>query len=165
MPRPSSLSFLSHVRAFRKPLVAVPLRLNSTSRPFAVSARVVRNERPLIPEGVENVLNDAKTGTTPLKPTIWDEFSLKDRVGIVSGGNRGLGLEMSLALCELGARIYVLDLPKSPSEDFKVVAKHVATLGGNRSLEYVPVDVTIQQELWSKVEESEPGFSDVAIPS
>jgi NAD(P)-dependent dehydrogenase (short-subunit alcohol dehydrogenase family) len=112
----------------------------------------------LIPGGVENVLNHAKAETTSFKPTMWDEFSLKDRVGIVSGGNRGLGLEMSLALCELGARIYALDLPKSPSEDFEVVAKHVAALGENRSLEYVSADVTIQKDLLHKVEESEPCF-------
>jgi len=111
-----------------------------------------------VTRGVENVLHHAAAGTTLLKPTIWNEFSLGNRVGIVSAGNRGLGLEMSLALCELGARIYVLDLPKSPSEDFKVVAKHVAALGENRSLEYISADVTIQQELWANVEKSEPCF-------
>ena len=120
----------------------------------------MQNKLPLLPGSVENVLHHAAAGTASSKATIWDEFSLKDRVGIVSGGNRGLGLEMSLALCELGARIYVLDLPKSPSEDFKLVAKHIATLGDNRSLEYVSTDVTVQQELWTKVEKSEPCFLD-----
>ena len=148
----------SYVRAFCKPFA---LRLNPTSRWFTVPApRTMQNKLPLLPGSVENVLHHAAAGTASSKATIWDEFSLKDRVGIVSGGNRGLGLEMSLALCELGARIYVLDLPKSPSEDFKLVAKHIATLGDNRSLEYVSTDVTVQQELWTKVEKSEPCFLD-----
>lgn len=138
MPRLVPLSF---VRAFREPFVAVSAR------------RAVHTNERL--SGVENVLNQAKAGTTLSKPTIWGEFSLKGRIGIVSGGNRGLGLEMSLALCELGARMYVIDLPKSPSEDFKVVADHVAALGENRALEYISADVTLQQELWAKVEESE----------
>lgn len=110
---------------------------------------------PSISLGVENVLKHASVDTSSPKPSINDEFSLKDRVGIVSGGNRGLGLEMSLALCELGARIYVLDLPKEPSDDFKTVAQHVAALGGNRTLEYISANVTEQKDIWAKVEDSE----------
>lgn len=102
--------------------------------------------------GVENVLKHSSAGASP-RATIFDEFSLKDRIGVVSGGNRGLGLEMALALCELGAKIYVVDLPKSPSEEFQAVAKHVAALGENRGLEYISADVTVQDEIWAKVEE------------
>src|SRR5882757_1809719 len=51
----------------------------------------------------------ASSGTTghgqgEVRPTIWDEFALKDRVALVSGANRGLGLEMALVLIEAGAR-------------------------------------------------------------
>lgn len=100
--------------------------------------------------GVEAVLS----GSAPAQQTIFDEYALPQRVGIVTGGNRGLGLEMSLALCELGARIYALDLPGTPSEDFERVRAHVRKLGGGRSLEYAQVDTTDQKAVWKIVEES-----------
>ncbi len=42
-----------------------------------------------------------------MRPTIWDEFALKNRVALVSGGNRGLGLEMALVLIEAGGLEYI----------------------------------------------------------
>lgn len=131
----------------------VQSNLRHVSRGFASSRSTSKQTDPSTLLGVENVLKQASTGTFSIRPTINDEFSLNGRVGIVSGGNRGLGLEMSLALCELGARIYVLDLPKTPSDDFKTVAGHVAALGGQRTLEYISADVTAQKEIWAKVEE------------
>jgi len=74
---------------------------------------------------------------------------LTDRVGIVSGGNRGIGLEMALALCELGARaVYCLDLPETPSEEWQKTKEYVAKLGNNSRLEYISVDVTNQDKVW-----------------
>ncbi|KAF8312802.1 sorbose reductase sou1 [Clavulina sp. PMI_390] len=106
------------------------------------------------PIGVEAVLQGtAATTSSRPEPTIFHEFALKDRVGVVSGGNRGLGLEMSLALCELGARIYALDLPRQPSEEFLKVKEYVEKMGEGRTLEYVQADVTQQNEVWGKVEE------------
>ena len=46
------------------------------------------------------------------------EFSLADRVALVSGGHRGLGLEMALGLVEAGARaVYCVDLPARPGAE------------------------------------------------
>lgn len=101
--------------------------------------------------GVEAVLS----GTAPHHQTIFDEYGLPARVAVVTGGNRGLGLEMSLALSELGARVYALDLPEKPSDDFLQVREHVSKLGGGRSLEYVSVNVTDQKAIWNIVEDSE----------
>lgn len=52
-------------------------------------------------------------------PTLFaHEFSLADRVALVSGGGRGLGLEMALALVEAGARaVYCVDLPAEPADE------------------------------------------------
>ncbi|KAG6889739.1 hypothetical protein C0995_015037 [Termitomyces sp. Mi166 len=48
---------------------------------------------------------------------IFEKFSLVRRVEIASSGNRGLGLDMALALCEQGTRaVYCLDPPHTPSD-------------------------------------------------
>lgn len=60
--------------------------------------------------------------------SIWDEFRLKGRIGLVTGGNGGLGLEIALVLAELGAKVWVLDLADKPSEEFKACARHAQQL-------------------------------------
>ena len=114
-----------------------------------VSIRVMsvqaQSVSPLAPIGV----NAALDPSVKPRPKIFDEFALTDRVGIVSGGNRGLGLEMALTLCELGARaVYCLDLPEIPSEEWQKTKEYVAKLGNNSRLEYISVDVTDQEKLW-----------------
>lgn len=83
------------------------------------------------------------------EPTIFTkEFSLADRVALVTGGNRGLGLEMAFALLEAGCRaVYCVDLPESPGEDFQKARAYAAKLKnklGEGRLEYVSSDVTNQ---------------------
>jgi NAD(P)-dependent dehydrogenase (short-subunit alcohol dehydrogenase family) len=88
----------------------------------------------------------------PPSPTLFShEFALTDRVALVSGGHRGLGLEMSLALVEAGARaVYCVDLPKQPSDEWQAVQKYAERLAstgktnGQGRLEYVSGDVTNQ---------------------
>ncbi len=86
-------------------------------------------------------------------PTIFShEFSLADRVALVSGAERGIGLEMALALVEAGARaVYCLDLPKTPGEEWTKVNAYAKGLegktGGAARLEYVSADVTDQVRL------------------
>ncbi|KAF5357806.1 hypothetical protein D9756_001863 [Leucocoprinus leucothites] len=109
---------------------------------------------PLAPIGVNAALEAASNPSIKPRPKIFDEFALTDRVAIVSGGNRGLGLEMALTLCELGARaVYCLDLPESPSEEWQKTKEYVEKLGNNSRLEYISVDVTDQQKLWKVGEE------------
>lgn len=104
-----------------------------------------QSESRLAPIGV----NAALDPSAQPRPKIFDEFALTDRVGMVSGGNRGLGLEMALALCEAGARvIYCLDLPEKPSEDWVKTKEFVGKLGNGSRLEYVSVDVTDQKKVW-----------------
>jgi len=92
-----------------------------------------------------------------VRPTLWDEFSLRDRVAIVSGANRGLGLEMALTLLEAGARaVYCVDLPAQPGKEWVAVAEYVKRMvmgsgddgrvGGR--LEYVSADVRDQKAMW-----------------
>ncbi|KAI0747248.1 hypothetical protein C8Q80DRAFT_1104704 [Daedaleopsis nitida] len=84
----------------------------------------------------------------PLSPTLFtEEFSLKDRVALVTGANRGIGLEAALALAEAGARaVYCLDLPREPGEEWTKVQSFVARMGLGR-FEYVCGDVRDQDAM------------------
>lgn len=114
----------------------------------------VQSQSRLAPIGVAAAAEAAVDPSIKPRPKIFDEFALTDRVGIVSGGNRGLGLEMALALCEAGARaIYCLDLPEKPSDDWVKTKEYVEKLGNGSRLEYVSVDVTDQAKVWKVGEE------------
>jgi len=101
--------------------------------------------------GVAEAIKAGNEGAT--RPKIFEEFSLRDRVGMVSGGNRGLGLEMAMALAEAGARaVYCIDLPEQPSKEWEMVKSYLSRMkvdGGNAPrLEYVSADVRDQMKMW-----------------
>ena len=116
---------------------------------------------PLGPVGVAAALAAKGNGEQQVRPTIWDEFTLKDRVALVSGANRGLGLEMALVLIEAGARaVYCVDLPAQPGKEWLAVAEYVdrmvASGGGvgvGGRLEYISADVRDQKAMWRIGEE------------
>ena len=63
------------------------------------------------------------------KATLWDKFALRDRVELVSGTNRRLGLEMALVLIEAGAQaVYCVDVPAEPGEEWQAVADQVGRM-------------------------------------
>ena len=77
------------------------------------------------------------------------QFSLQDRVIVVSGGGRGVGLTQAEALLEAGAAVHVLDcLPEptpSTNPDFTRVQARAGELG--TSITYHRVDVRDQAAL------------------
>lgn len=96
------------------------------------------------------------------------DFSLTDRVAIVTGGNRGLGLEAALALSTAGSRVvYCLDLPEKPGEDWNAARQSLAKLEGAGRLEYVTNDVRDQKKLLQTVEEiaTKEGRMDICVAS
>jgi len=104
--------------------------------------------------GIEAALEAAADPSITPKPNIFAEFALTDRVGLVSGANRGLGLEMALACCEAGARVvYCFDLPEKPSDEWVACRDYVAKLGNNSRLEYFSANVTEQEAIWKKAED------------
>ncbi|KAL6309114.1 sorbose reductase sou1 [Sparassis latifolia] len=103
---------------------------------------------PYGPVGVAAAL-DATPSTPPKETLFTHEFSLADRVALVSGANRGLGLEMSMAFLEGGARaVYCLDMPAQPGEEWQKVKEYVGRMGGKGRLEYISADVRDQEAIW-----------------
>jgi len=85
---------------------------------------------PSHPIGVDAAKVYASSTSAP-KPTpkIFDEFKLTDQVGIVTGGNRGIGLEICIALLEAGARVvYSISQSDQPSSEFIQSQKYVADM-------------------------------------
>jgi NAD(P)-dependent dehydrogenase (short-subunit alcohol dehydrogenase family) len=116
--------------------------------------------------GVASAIAAASDPSVIPKPQIFNEFALTDRVAIVSGANRGLGLEMALALCEAGARVvYCWDLPAEPSEEWKATQTYIERMANGSRLEYLSIDVTDQKVVWAAGEEigSKEGRMDVCI--
>lgn len=79
-------------------------------------------------------------------------FSLKDKVILVSGAARGLGLTQAEALLEQGATVHALDRIEVPSEDFLALQKR-ASSELNTSLTYHRVDTRDVENLNKIVEE------------
>ena len=52
------------------------------------------------------------------KRGILDQFSLQDKVIVITGGGRGLGLNFGIAMAEAGASIACIDIHEEPHADF-----------------------------------------------
>ncbi|KAI0654844.1 hypothetical protein C8Q70DRAFT_1023977 [Cubamyces menziesii] len=104
-------------------------------------------------EPVTGVARALQAGSGPVQPTLFTtDFSLRDRVALVTGANGGLGLESALAFIEAGARaVYCLDIAPTPSEEWLKVKDYVSRMEGKAGegrLEYISTDVSDQEGMW-----------------
>ena len=117
------------------PLVSRPFSINHALRRSSTLEDPPRGNEPKTPgreppppppQERENMQNNTASasflGTTKRLP----EFNLTDKVVLVSGAARGLGLTQAEALLEAGATVYALDRLPEPSPDFYRVQKRAA---------------------------------------
>ena len=115
----STRSLSVHHSLLKSPSLEDPPRGNEPQKP--------NREPPAAPpQEAENLQKNAAPasflGTTKRLP----EFNLADKVVLVSGAARGLGLTQAEALLEAGATVYALDRLSDPSPDFYRVQKRAA---------------------------------------
>ena len=92
------------------------------------------------PQEAQNLQSNIESATFLATKKRMPEFNLTDKVVLVSGGARGLGLTQAEALLEAGATVYALDRLPEPSPDFYRVQKRAAEELGT-TLHYRQIDV------------------------
>ncbi|KAH6650973.1 hypothetical protein F5144DRAFT_589309 [Chaetomium tenue] len=114
-----------------------------TASPLAIFSRSFHQTRTR-----QQQQGASNSTTKPTGSTLLPEFSLRDRVVIVSGGARGVGLTQAEALLEAGAVVHALDRLPTPAgdSDFARVAGRAAGELGTR-MRYHRVDVRDQAAL------------------
>lgn len=71
-----------------------------------------------------------------LTNNVFDLFSLKDRVIVITGGARGIGLALAFAVAEAGGQLAIVDASDEPHEHYQKL-KNVAS-----KVEFYKSDVT-----------------------
>ncbi|TFK92498.1 sorbose reductase sou1 [Polyporus arcularius HHB13444] len=116
--------------------------------------------------GVARALHETSSSIQTVSPSLFThEFALSDKVALVTGGNRGIGLEAALTLSEAGARsVYCLDVHDEPGEEWTKTRSFIARMGLGR-LEYIKGDVRDQEAMWKIGEEigDREGRMDVCV--
>ncbi|RDX51795.1 sorbose reductase sou1 [Lentinus brumalis] len=99
--------------------------------------------------GVARALDETSSSTKTVSPSLFThEFALSDKVALVTGGNRGIGLEAALTLSEAGARsVYCVDVHDEPGEEWTKTRSFITCMGLGR-LEYIKGDVRDQEAMW-----------------
>jgi NADP-dependent 3-hydroxy acid dehydrogenase YdfG len=160
--RSRPLAATRSIRQLQRPLISCAF---SISHPSANGSQ--SQKAPSAPDAEAEALSHGKTAPTYLGTTKrLPEFNLVDKIVIVSGAARGLGLVQAEALLEAGATgmfdprpmnaeltilVYALDRLEEPSADFFPIQKRAKEELGT-SLEYHRIDVRDVEQLNKIVE-------------
>ncbi|RPD54920.1 sorbose reductase sou1 [Lentinus tigrinus ALCF2SS1-7] len=136
------------------------------ARPLLGAHRRLSTQAPLRHGAVGVARALSESSSSAKSPTLLtQEFGLSEKVALVTGANRGIGLEAALALSEAGARtVYCVDISKEPGEEWTKVQSFVSRTGLGK-LEYMCGDVRDQEAMWQigeKIGERE-GRMDVCV--
>lgn len=93
------------------------------------------------------------------EPRILDQFNLKGHTALITGGNRGLGIEMAKGLAEAGANIVILSRDAAKNE---AAAALLTDTYGTKALPLV-CDVTDEQQVEQAVSTAAATFGTLEI--
>src|ERR1700753_3973119 len=165
---PFSNSSLCSLRLLQ-PGLAMTLCRSFAKSPTSTVQRRWNSPSPPLLGGVHAALKASENPSFKPKRTIFTEFSLNERIAIVTGAKRGIGLELSMALAEAGAIVHSIDLQQDPGSDFHKAKDYVAKIKEHQpevgSLSYLSVDISKQRDIWNAIESiaSKEGRLDVAF--
>ncbi|ODV95264.1 hypothetical protein PACTADRAFT_75774 [Pachysolen tannophilus NRRL Y-2460] len=95
--------------------------------------------------------------TPELKTNIFDAFSLKGKVAVITGAARGIGFAIAECYSQAGADIAIIDY-----NDGSISAKKLASEYGNRVAAY-QVDVTVSEDVEKIILDVEKDFGTIDV--
>jgi gluconate 5-dehydrogenase len=90
---------------------------------------------------------------------VLDKFKLKDRVALITGGNRGLGKAMAQSLAEAGGRVAITSRSEAHAQE---AAEGIASSTAQKCLGY-GLDVTVPDHIYTVVPQVVADFGQLDI--
>lgn len=97
-------------------------QLHTTSKyrfPSSPAPVLALKSRYMSTNGAKASMTKASSGVDDyMTSTVFDMMSLKDRVVVITGGAKGIGMALSFGVAEAGGKIAIIDAAPEPSEAY-----------------------------------------------